>query len=160
MKKSDNPRNTSRRSFIKKSVVASVAASNLTMFSGLVNATGSHGSGSSDSDCKLKSSRISCKIVFEEREFTDSNGTIETHYIPKHRSEIYSCWVTGEPTEKCKTKRCVDDLNGDVNIPCGSDRDDTDAELQCEKIRVLSNQDIANSAGASQNGEAIDCTWC
>lgn len=47
MKKSDNPRNNSRRSFIKKSVVVSMAASNLTMFSGLVDASNTNPSSSS-----------------------------------------------------------------------------------------------------------------
>ncbi|MBK1835737.1 hypothetical protein [Roseibacillus ishigakijimensis] len=57
MKNSDYPeyqrRKISRRSFMKKSVVASVAASNLTMFSGLVDASWNYYGGYNYDPCLL-----------------------------------------------------------------------------------------------------------
>ena len=95
MKKDQNKTGSSRRSFLKKSVVATAAASSLTIFSGLVNAatdvfgsgttqgTGQCGSGGSSSHSKP--TKTCCEI-------TDSDGK---------DWDIYECKQNGAPSRWC-----------------------------------------------------------
>ena len=79
------PTGTTRRSFIKRSVVAAVAVSSMTIFSGLVNATlpGSTGT-ETKKPCKVKRhvETNEGKYLYTKCWFENSDGCTDTADIP------------------------------------------------------------------------------
>ncbi|MDQ8191628.1 hypothetical protein, partial [Roseibacillus persicicus] len=117
MNNSDNPRKTSRRSFIKKSVVASVAATNLTMFSGLVNAQSASPS-PRDPKCELQTWDQGVTTIFLK-----GGGTIQ---VTRVRCRAINCASGyGQCGEYPKLTNGTAELDSDgkvvtvpVDLPC------------------------------------------
>ena len=82
MNSSNNPTDTTRRSFIKLSVVAAVAVSSMTIFSGLVKAEGEDGSATACFPAPpMQVSEVDSGII---------------HEFPDHsRHKVYDCTATG-----------------------------------------------------------------
>ena len=107
MNNNSSSNGVTRRSFIKRSVVAAVAVSSMTIFSGLVNAANT-----GDSSY--------CKLAFEDIFSMQNNKLV---YIGSH------CWYDGG--DPCKTtpplnESCGTEIgvpNNIVSVTCGVDRD-------------------------------------
>ncbi len=79
MKKNPNPLGSTRRSFMKKSVVAAVAASNVTIFSGLVDAAEEEASGGKKCTLSYVNVRTESILVFDDGEGTKTWQSMSVH---------------------------------------------------------------------------------
>ena len=97
-----------RRSFIKKSVIASVAASNLTMFQGLVNAQEQSSSGEDcEPNCELVKDIATASDRFLSPQM-DAWLDQKEHY---YRWVSFNCSSSGPATEDCQTVSCFYDTS-------------------------------------------------
>jgi len=111
MKTESSPSGLTRRSFIKRSVVAAVAASSMTIFSGLVEAggAGTTGSGNAESDSCEKGNGTICNKILGSSVY-DADGK-EISRKCRKGGQTCTC-VLSPPNDKVRQKwNCDTNLN-------------------------------------------------